>query len=368
MIMNKLQQLFSAYGQSPWLDNLNRPHLHDGTLTRMVTAGIRGVTANPTILAKAIQGSRDYDEQFHTLVGEGRPVLDAYWELVTTDIKQASSVLRPVFNDSRGSDGFVSVEVAPELAHDTEGTIAAARSLHERIDRPNLMVKIPATSAGIPAIETMIGEGRNINVTLIFSLTRYRQVIDAYLAGLERLAVSGGDVGAVRSVASFFISRVDTEVDGRLELTAAARALRGRVAVAQAKLAYQLFRQRFADERWSRLATLGAHVQRPLWASTSSKNAAQPDTLYVDSLIGRNTVTTMTESTLAAFQDHGHLADTLDVGVAAATETIRRLAGEGIGLDDVGETLERQGIAAFHDSFQHVLAALEAKAHRPAAA
>jgi transaldolase len=367
--MTMLQQLFTAHGQSPWLDNLNRGYLRDGTLTRMVAAGIRGVTANPTIFANAIQGSDDYDEQFQTLIGEGRSVPDVYWELVIDDMMQALSVLRPVFDGSGGTDGFVSVEVAPELAHDTDGTIAAARSLHERIDRPNLMVKIPATSAGIPAIQTMIGEGRNINITLIFSLARYRQVIDAYLAGLERFASAGGDLSAVHSVASFFVSRVDTEVDRRLEVTGSgpARALKRRAAIAQAKLAYQLFQKRFADERWSRLATLGAHPQRPLWASTSTKNPADPDTLYVDRLIGPNTVTTLTETTIDAFQEHGHLADTLDAGVSSAAETMTRLAAEGIDMDDVGHTLELRGIAAFHDSFAHVLAVLDAKARQAVA-
>jgi transaldolase len=368
--MTKLQQLFTAHGQSPWLDNLNRGYLRDGTLTRMVAAGIRGVTANPTIFAKAIQGSHDYDEQFRTLIGEGRSVPDAYWELVIEDMMQALSVLRSVFDASGGTDGFASVEVAPELAHDTDGTIAAARSLHERIDRPNLMVKIPATNAGIPAIQTMTGEGRSINITLIFSLPRYQQVIDAYLAGLERFAAAGGDLSAVHSVASFFVSRVDTEVDRRLEVAGSgpARALKGRAAIAQAKLAYQLFQQRFADERWSRLATLGAQPQRPLWASTSTKNPADPDTLYVDSLIGPNTVTTLPDTTIAAFQEHGHLADTLDAGVSSAGETMTRLAAAGIDMDDVGHTLELRGVAAFHDSFAHVLAALDAKAHRQAVA
>ncbi|MGH8931156.1 MAG: transaldolase [Egibacteraceae bacterium] len=366
--MNKLQRLFTEHGQSPWLDTLNRGYLRDGTLARMVTAGIRGVTANPTIFAKSIEGTHDYDEQFQAHVAQGRSVPDAYWELVIDDITHALSVLRRVFDDSGGTDGFVSVEVAPELAHDPEATIAAARWLHERIDQPNLMVKIPATSAGMAAIQTMIGEGRSINVTLIFSLTRYRQVIDAYLAGLERFAASGGDLSAVHSVASFFVSRVDTEVDRRLQANGSASALRGRAGVAQAKLAYQLFRERFADERWSRLARLGARAQRPLWASTSVKNPAHPDTLYVDSLIGPDTVTTLPEITMAAFQEHGHLADTLQTGVAAASETMTRLAVEGIDMDHVGRTLERQGVAAFHDSFQHVLAALKAKAQRPAAA
>jgi transaldolase len=367
--MTPLQQLFTAHGQSPWLDNLNRGYLRDGTLIRMVAAGIRGVTANPTIFAKAIEGSDDYDEQVQSLIGAGHSVPDAYLELVIDDVTRALSVLQPVFDGSGGTDGFVSVEVAPGLANDTDATIAAARALHERIDRPNLMVKIPATNAGIPAIRALTGEGRNINITLIFSLPRYRQVIDAYLAGLEQFAAAGGDLSAVHSVASFFLSRVDTEVDRRLEATGSdpARALKGHAAIAQAKLAYQLFQQRFADERWSRLTTLGAHPQRPLWASTSTKNPSDPDTRYVDSLIGPHTVTTLTEPTIDAFQNHGHLADTLGGRVASAAETMTRLATGGIDMDDVGRVLELQGIAAFEDSFAHVLDALDAKAHRRAA-
>jgi transaldolase len=296
-------------------------------------------------------------------------VHDAYWELVINDVTQALSVLRPVFDGSGGTDGFVSVEVAPELARDTDATIAAARALHERIDRPNLMVKVPATDTGIPAIRTLTAEGRNINITLIFSLSRYRQVIDAYLAGLEQLAATGGDVSAVHSVASFFVSRVDTEVDRRLKVSGSDpdRVLERHAAIAQAKLAYQLFQKRFADERWSRLAALGAHRQRPLWASTSAKNPADSDTRYVDSLIGAHTVTTLPEPTIDAFEDHGRLADTLDAGASAASETMNRLAAAGIDMDDVGRFLELQGIAAFHESFVHVLAALDAKAHRQAA-
>ena len=367
--MTPLQQLFTVHGQSPWLDNLTRGYVRDGTLRRMVAAGIRGVTANPTIFARAIEGSDDYDEQFRTLIGAGRSLPDAYWELVIDDVTQALRVLQPVFDGSGGTDGFVSVEVAPELARDTDATIAAARALHERIDRPNLMVKIPATDAGIPAIRTLTAEGRNINITLIFSLARYRQVIDAYLTGLEQFATAGGDLSAVHSVASFFVSRVDTEVDRRLEATGgdSARDLKGRAAIAQAKLAYQLFQQRFADERWSRLAALGAHPQRPLWASTSTKNPADPDTRYVDGLIGPYTVTTLTEPTIDAFQDHGHLANTLDDGASSAAETMTRLATGGIDMEDVGRILEQQGIAAFEDSFAHVLAALDAKPHRQAA-
>jgi transaldolase len=362
--MTKLQQLYQDHGQSPWLDNLTRPYLRDGTLARLVAGGIRGVTANPTIFAKAIEGSAAYDEQFGALVAAGRSVPDAYWELVLDDLGHALAVLRPTFDASDGTDGFVSVEVAPELAGDTQGTIAAARGLHERIDRPNALVKIPATPAGVPAIEAMIAEGRSINITLIFSLGRYAEVIEAYLAGLEALAERGGDLASVHSVASFFVSRVDTEVDRRLEAvgTTEALSLRGRAAVAQAKLAYQLFRDRFAGERWARLAGLGAHLQRPLWASTSTKNAAYPDTLYVDELIGPDTVNTLPEATIAAFEDHGRLARTIDAGAGEAAEVMRRLAAVGVDMDDVGRTLEAAGVRGFHESFAGVLKALQTKA------
>jgi len=239
--MTKLQRLYAQHGQSPWLDNLTRGYLRDGTLARMVADGIRGVTANPTIFAKAIEGSADYDEQFSSLTAAGWSVEDAYWELVVADITAALAVLRPVFDAADGTDGFVSVEVAPELARDTKATIDAARGLHQRVDQPNLFVKIPATAQGAPAVEAMIAEGRSINITLIFSLTRYAEVIEAYLSGLEAFTAGGGDPARVHSVASFFVSRVDTEVDQRLEAigTDEALELRGQVAVAQAKLAYR---------------------------------------------------------------------------------------------------------------------------------
>jgi transaldolase len=366
--MTKLQRLYSEYGQSPWLDNLTRNYLRDGTLARMVGDGIRGVTANPTIFAKAIGGSADYDEQFSSLLAAGCSVEEAYWELVVTDITDALAVLRPVFDTSGGADGFVSVEVAPEVARDTPATIAAARRLHARIDQPNLFVKIPATTEGVPAIAAMIAEGRSINITLIFSLTRYAEVIDAYLSGLETFADSGGDPSTVRSVASFFVSRVDSEVDGRLETLGGdpAAALRGRCAVAQAKLAYRLFQERFSGERWERLAQLGAHRQRPLWASTSTKNPSYPDTLYIDSLIGPDTVNTLPEATISHFEDHGTLARTIDFDVDEADDTIRRLAAVGVDLDDVGLTLENQGVASFHESYREVLATLDDKASHPA--
>jgi transaldolase len=361
-----LQRLYAEHGQSPWLDNLTRGHLRQGILARLVADGIRGVTANPTIFAKAIEASADYDEQFASLTAAGLPVEDAYWELVIDDITAALAVLRPVFDTSHGGDGFVSVEVAPELARDTEGTIAAARRLHQRIDQPHLFVKIPATAQGVPAIQAMIAEGRSINITLIFSLTRYAEVIEAYLSGLEAFTSRGGDPSRVHSVASFFVSRVDTEVDQRLDAigTEQALGLRGKAALAQAKLAYQLFRERFSGERWERLARLGARPQRPLWASTSTKNPNYPDTLYVDQLIGPDTVNTLPEPTIAAFEDHGRLARTIDTGVDQAAEVMRRLAAAGIDMDGVGLTLEDNGVAGFHQSFQHVLASLHAKARQ----
>jgi transaldolase len=364
--MTTLERLYAEYGQSPWLDNLTRGYLRDGTLARMVADGIRGVTANPTIFANAILGSADYDEQFSALTAAGHPLEDAYWQMVVDDITAASTLLRPVFDRSGGTDGFTSVEVDADLARDTRATLTAARALHARIDVPNLFVKIPATAEGVPAVQAMIAEGSSINITLIFSLSRYRQIIEAYLSGLEAFVERGGDPSKVHSVASFFVSRVDTEVDQRLETvgTDEALALRGQAAVAQAKLAYRLFQQRFSGPRWRRLADLGAHVQRPLWASTSTKNPEYPDTLYVDRLIGPDTVNTLPEATIAAFADHGTLARTVDTFVEEAATVMRRLAAAGVDMDDVGLTLEDRGIAGFHKSYQEVLGALATKAGR----
>ena len=359
--MASLIRLYDEQGQSPWLDNLTRPSLRDGTMADLIARGVRGVTANPTIVARAIESSDAYDHQLHSLAEH--TVEDVYWDLVIADIVEALRLLRPTFEASEGADGFVSIEVAPELANDTRATMKAARDLDERIEEPNLLVKIPATTAGVPAIEAMVAEGRSINVTLIFSLARYRQVLEAYLSGLETLAHRGEDLSAVHGVASFFVSRVDTEVDRRLEAigTDEALALRGRAAVAQAKLAYQLFREAHTGARWERLADRGARVQRPLWASTSTKNADYPDTLYVDNLIGPDTVNTLPESTLQAFEDHGTLARMIDVDIAAAEHDMRALARTGVDLDDVGSTLEREGIDAFQASFTHVLGTLSGK-------
>ena len=362
--MSRLQDLYQLQGQSPWLDDLKRSYLRDGTLARMVNDGIRGVTSNPTIFAKAISGEDTYDEEFATLARKGT-VLDAYWRMVMDDVTDACGVLRATNDESAGTDGFVSLEVAPDLAHDTDGTVRAARWIHETVDRPNLMVKIPATAPGVPAIRTMIGAGRNINVTLIFGLARYDEVIEAYLSGLEALVAAGGDPSRVSSVASFFVSRVDTETDRRLEAvgTDEAMALRGRAAVANAKLAYRMFRERFSGHRWDALAAKGAHVQRPLWASTSTKNPAYPDLLYVDTLIGPDTVNTMPEGTIAAFEDHGAVGRTVDAGVDEAHATIDGLARVGVDFADVAKVLEDEGVAAFAKSFDELIQALSDKAN-----
>lgn len=361
----RLSELFAREGQSAWLDNLKRSYLTSGELERIVAGGVRGLTSNPTIFQKAIQGSSDYDDQFTRLVQTRTPVLDAYWELVIQDILGALDVFAPVYESSGGGDGFVSVEVDPRLAHDTAGTVAAARDLWRRIERPNLMVKIPATPAGLPAIRTLIAEGCNVNVTLIFGLERYREVMAAYIEGLEQRSAAGGSVAGIASVASFFISRVDSEIDRRLEEIGSetALALRGRAAVAQARLAYASFVRTFGEDRWSTLARAGAVVQRPLWASTSTKNPSYPDTMYVDELIGPATVNTLPDTTLEAFVDHGTVRRTIDRDVESAQRDWSNLSAVGVDLDDVGRKLEAEGVAAFEKSFDELLVALEDKAN-----
>jgi transaldolase len=359
--MDRLGRLYHEFGQSPWLDNLKRGYLTSGELAALRDRGIRGLTSNPTIFQKAIQGSSDYDEQFRDLVAGGGSIVDDYWALVTRDIRGALDVFEPVWTDSKGRDGFVSVEVAPQLARDTDGTTAAARQLHTQIKRPNLMVKIPATAEGIGSIRQMISEGRNINITLIFSLARHAEVIEAYLSGLEAY---DGDLSPVASVASFFISRVDTEVDRRLEVigTPDALALRGKAAVAQGKLAYKLFTEKFSGPRWEALEKRGAQKQRPLWASTSTKNPAYPDTLYVDELIGPDTVNTLPDATIEAIVDHGTLERRVDRDVEEAEATWAALERVGIDMDDVARQLEDEGVASFEKSFGELLSSLQAKA------
>lgn len=362
---NRLSSLFDDQGQSPWLDNLRRGWITSGELDQWVATGIRGLTSNPAIFQKAIEGSADYDKQFGQLIADGVSVDEAYWDLVTSDIRGALQALRPVYDASDGRDGFVSVEVDPTLARDSDETTTAARALHDRLDAPNLMVKIPGTREGLPSIRTMISEGKSINVTLIFSVSRYEEVIAAYIAGLEdALAAGHDDLSRVASVASFFISRTDTEVDRRLEEigTDVALSLRGRTAVAQAQIAYQIFREAFDGPRWQVLADKGAQLQRPLWASTSTKNPNYSETLYVDELIGPNTVNTMPDNTIDAFMKKGTVARTVDVNPGEAQEVLAAVSALGIDLDDVAAVLEQEGVASFVKSFDELITSLSAKA------
>jgi len=362
---NRLVSLFEQQGQSPWLDNLRRGWITSGELDRWVADGIRGLTSNPAIFQKAIDGSADYDNQFGELVRGGATTETAYWNLVTSDIEGALAALRPVYDSSGGADGFVSVEVDPALARDTEGTTKAARELHELIAQPNLMVKIPGTAEGVASIRQMIAEGRSINVTLIFSVPRYREVMEAYIAGLEAAVDTGAeDLSHISSVASFFISRTDTEIDRRLSDigTEDARALQGKAAVAQGQVAYAAFAETFSGPRWEALAARGARVQRPLWASTSTKNPDYPDTLYVDQLIGPDTVNTMPDATIDAFVARGTVARTIDAEPAAAQGLLDAVTAVGVDLDDVAAVLEQEGVSAFVKSFDELLQSLETKA------
>ena len=363
--MNRLTALSQQFGQSPWLDNLKRSYLTSGELATIRDRGVRGLTSNPSIFQKAIQGSPDYDAQFRELAVDDHPIIDDYWAMVLADIHGACDVFSRVYDESDGLDGYVSVEVDPGLAHDGPGTEAAARQLHERLRRRNLMVKIPATAEGLVPIAQMISEGRSINVTLIFSLERYQEVMDAYLDGLERYAADpSADLSRVASVASFFISRVDVEVDRRLEAigTPDALALRGKAALTQGQLAYEQFSETFSGSRWNALVARGARVQRPLWASTGTKNPEYSDVLYVDGLIGPHTVNTLPEATLEAFADHGVLARTVDADMDAAHEIWEGLANVGIDMAEVADQLEREGVDAFMKSFDELIDVLAAKA------
>jgi transaldolase len=347
------------FGQSPWYDNLARPLLTGGGLQQLVTDdGIRGVTSNPTIFEKAMAAGAGYDEQLKQTAAEGLSIADSYWRLVIDDVGHAADILRPTYDAAGGADGFVSVEVSPDLAHDTAETHAQAKQLFAQLSRPNVMIKIPGTVEGLPAITDTIAAGINVNVTLIFSLARHEAVIEAYLSGLEQLAASGGDLSKVSSVASFFVSRVDTETDRRLP---EGHELRGLAAVANAKLAYQLFRLRFSGERWDALAAKGARLQRPLWASTSTKNPAYSTTLYVDDLVGRDTVNTLAPASIEALHkgDANLRADAVEEGVADAERVIRSLGDAGVDFDDVTATLEREGVASFSTSFHDCLKTLE---------
>src|SRR5438445_840873 len=338
-------QRLSALGQSVWVDYLSRELIHGGELQYLIDeCAVVGATSNPTIFQKAMTGGGAYDEQLHELAARGKSAEASFWVLAEQDVSDACDAFRPIWERTSGRDGFVSLEVDPRLAYDTLGTFREAMRLHDAVERRNLFVKIPATKPGLGAIEDAIAKGRSINVTLIFSLRRYAQVAEAYTRGLERLTAEGGDPRAVASVASFFVSRIDTEADRRLEEIGGHDELKGKLAVANAKLAYNHYQEVCSDPRWEYLAGKGATPQRVLWASTSTKNPAYPDTLYVDELIGPDTVNTMPEETIRAYQDHGRPQARLERDLDDAHRVFEALRQAGVDYDDVTSTLEREGV------------------------
>ena len=355
-----LQQL-ADHGQSVWIDFLSRQFLQEGGLAELVDEGIKGVTSNPTIFQSAIAEGDAYDEQLREVLQSETEPKEVFLQLACRDIRAACDELRRVHDEGSGRDGWVSLEVDPSLAHDTQGTIAEAARLHAMIERPNLFVKIPATKAGLPAIEESIARGIPINVTLIFSLERHREVAEAYIRGLERLIKDGGDPSRLASVASFFVSRVDTEADRRLDEIGGHDELKGTLAIANAKLAYQTYKELFSGARWEALADRGATSQRCLWASTSTKNPEYRDVLYVEELIGAETVNTMPRETVRAFQDHGKVENTLERDVDGARRTLEAFEEAGISYDDVVEVVEREGVEKFAKSFADLFEDVESK-------
>jgi transaldolase len=360
MAKSRLHQL-SELGQSVWIDSLSREWLKTGELSRMLSEdAVVGVTSNPTIFQKAMAEGDWYDDQMKEVVREHDDTTEIFFQLAVQDIKEACDLFRSVWDEGKGQDGYVSLEVDPNLAYETDATIEQAIRFHEWVDKPNLHVKIPATQPGLAAIEEMISRGRNINVTLIFSLQRHEEVAESYIRGLERLVEAGGDPTTVASVASFFVSRVDTEADRRLDEVGHPE-LKGKLAIANAKLAYQNYKRIFSGERWEALAAKGATRQRCLWASTSTKNPDYRDVMYVEQLIGPETVNTMPKETVDGFQDHGEAALTLEQDVDEAHRLFEQLAEAGVDYDDVSETLEREGVQKFSDSFTELIDGIEAK-------
>lgn len=361
--MSTQLQALRDHGQSPWVDFITRRFLEDDEFAGLIRDGVVGVTSNPTIFQKAIAEDDLYDEQLQRLAGDDKDPYDAFVEIARDDIRSACDQLADTFA-ARGPngirDGWVSLEVDPRLAHDTERTLAEARRLHELVDRPNLMVKIPGTEEGLGAVESAVAMGIPINVTLLFSLQRHRQAADAYVRGLQRLHKAGGDLGVVASVASFFVSRVDTEADRRLDAIGGQNALKGKLAIANAKLAYQTYLEVFSGLEWEELAGAGATPQRCLWASTSTKEPEYRDVIYVEQLIGPDTVNTMPLETIRAFEDHGEVARTIDDEVELAKRTLQAFADAGIDYDDVVATLEREGVQKFADSFHELIESVAA--------
>ena len=364
---NPLRQL-QDYGQSIWLDDLDRTLLSSGELERMVSEdGLRGVTSNPSIFNEAISESKTYDPVIRELGSQGKSAEEIYKALVVEDVRWAADLLREVYDRSGGDHGYVSLEVNPHLAYLTQETVVEARELWAALDRPNVFINVPATRPGLPAIRTLIDEGINVNVTLLFGLPRYRAVAEAYIAGLEDRSAAGAPLGRVRSVASFFLSRIDVLVDPELEKAAggggpgseAARWLRGRVAVASAKLAYRIYQEIFAGNRFAALAGRGASTQRVLWASTSAKNPEYSDVKYVEALIGPDTINTVPRKTLDAFRDHGRAAASLEEGVAEAERVMDLLPEAGIDIDRVTQQLEEEGVDKFNKPYDRLLEAIE---------
>lgn len=372
--MNPLKKL-QDYGQSVYVDEIRRRWFEDGTLRTLIERdGLRGVTSNPAIFQKAIAESDDYDEAIRAAVADGHDVDKVYEDIVIEDIQHAADLFRPMYDQTDGRYGYVSLEVSPHLAHDTDGTIEEARHLWARLGRPNTFIKVPGTEAGLPAIETLLAEGVNVNVTLLFGLERYRAVAEAYLRALERRAERGEELSRVASVASFFLSRIDVMVDPLLDDVARrggeegerARALKGEIAVANAKLAYRIYQELFEGERFAALRAKGARPQRLLWASTSTKNPEYQDTMYVEPLIGPETVNTMPTATLDAYRDHGDPAPRVTEGVDEAARKMRELAELGIDLDDVTRRLEEEGVEKFVKPFDSLMATLREAAQAPA--
>jgi transaldolase len=356
-----LKQLLEA-GQSPWLDYISRSFIEDGELKGLVDEGIVGVTSNPTIFQGAIADGNAYDEQLREVLQSETDPKEVFLALAQVDIRNACDVLRPVFDRGDSTrDGWVSLEVDPNLAMDTEGTAQEAKRLHKMIERPNLFVKIPGTEAGIQAIEDTIAAGIPVNVTLLFSLERHRQAAEAYLRGLKRLKADGGDLSTVASVASFFVSRVDTEADKRLDKIGGHDELKGKLAIANAKLAYQTYNELFSGSEWEELEAEGGSPQRCLWASTSTKNPAYRDVIYVEELIGPNTVNTMPRETIENFLDHGRVENTLERDVDGAKRTLEEFAQAGVDYDDVVAVLEREGVEKFADSFKQLFEGVASK-------
>jgi transaldolase len=369
MNRNPLADL-EKFGQSIWLDFLRRNALDNGELQRYIDQdGASGLTSNPSIFEKAITGSHDYDQAIRALALEGRSVQEIYRTLTVDDIRRAADLFRPIYDRLEGRDGFVSLEVSPQLAHDTAGTIEEARHLWAAVNRPNLFIKVPATRAGLPAIQQLIGEGINVNITLLFGLPRYREVAEAYLLGLETLAAGGRPLDRIASVASFFLSRIDLLVDPILEkarleggpIAETVAGLQGEVAIASAKVAYQIYQKVFASERFQKLSRQGARSQRLLWASTSTKNLEYSDVKYIEMLIGRDTINTIPLETLTAFRDHGKPAARLEEGTQAAYRVLEGLRQAGIDLDAITQELEDEGVRKFSQAFEQLMAALREK-------